>query len=250
MAPQEYARADNHLIPRHVLVVERERDAAAPIEVCLASKGFQVRTAQSLPEALALAREFEPRVALVDFHMADDPGRDLVRALEDLQPRIVCVLMVDHERVQRAGAALPRGGYAIIRKPLVEAELLTTLGHCFEKLRLTHDLAAAQAALAEQQRKGDHEKRRADRAVDALARKEQAYRQLVDSLPEVFYRTDADDTITMISPAVTRVLGYPADEVVGMNMTADLYADRRDRDNRRQMLKSTGTVSGQDVILK
>jgi PAS domain S-box-containing protein len=35
-----------------------------------------------------------------------------------------------------------------------------------------------------------------------------------------------------------------------MNMTADLYADRRDRDNRRQMLKSTGTVSGQDVILK
>ena len=58
---------------------------------------------------------------------------------------------------------------------------------------------------------------------------EQGYRHLMDYLPEVFYRTDREGTITMISPSVTNVLGYPVDAVVGMNMARDLYFDRRHR---------------------
>jgi len=79
---------------------------------------------------------------------------------------------------------------------------------------------------------------------------EQGYRHLMAYLPEVFYRTDREGTITMISPSVTNVLGYPVEAVVGMNMARDLYLDRRHRDHLLEKLARTGTVNDEEVVLK
>ena len=78
----------------------------------------------------------------------------------------------------------------------------------------------------------------------------QGYRHLMDYLPEVFYRTDHEGTITMISPSVTNVLGYPVEAVVGMNMARDLYLDRRHCDHLLEKLARTGTVNDEEVVLK
>ena len=78
----------------------------------------------------------------------------------------------------------------------------------------------------------------------------QGYRHLMAYLPEVFYRADREGTITMISPSVANVLGYPVDAVVGMNMARDLYLDRRHRDHLLEKLARTGTVTGEEVVLK
>jgi len=79
---------------------------------------------------------------------------------------------------------------------------------------------------------------------------EQGYRHLMAYLPEVFYRTDREGTITMISPSVTNVLGYPVEAVVGMNMARDLYLDRRHCDHLLEKMARTGTVNDEEVVLK
>ncbi len=59
-------------------------------------------------------------------------------------------------------------------------------------------------------------------AKEALHQSEQFFRGLVESLKDeyVFYAADADGFASYVSPSVETVLGYTADEIVGMHATA------------------------------
>ncbi len=53
------------------------------------------------------------------------------------------------------------------------------------------------------------------RAEESLARSEAQFRSLVEDLSDVVFAADADGVITYVSPAITELLGYHPDEVVG-----------------------------------
>lgn len=52
-------------------------------------------------------------------------------------------------------------------------------------------------------------------AEQALADSEKRYRELVESISELIWETDGSGTLTYVSPAVERVIGYRPDEVLG-----------------------------------
>jgi len=52
----------------------------------------------------------------------------------------------------------------------------------------------------------------------ALQENEEKFRSIFESFQDVFYRTDADGYITLISPSVHEVLGYDTEEAVGMHV--------------------------------
>jgi len=68
----------------------------------------------------------------------------------------------------------------------------------------------------------------------ALRRSEQRFRALVHQASDVFTVVDADGLIRYQSPAVERVLGYPADELLGTGMDALLDPD--DQPSFRELL--------------
>jgi len=53
------------------------------------------------------------------------------------------------------------------------------------------------------------------RAEATVRESEEKYRQLVEDINDVIYATDANGTITYVSPAVASVTGYPPDQVTG-----------------------------------
>ena len=57
-----------------------------------------------------------------------------------------------------------------------------------------------------------------------LREKELELRRILDNLPDVFYRTDENGRLTLVSPACKEIVGYEQEEVLGRNL-ADLYAD-------------------------
>lgn len=56
------------------------------------------------------------------------------------------------------------------------------------------------------------------RLEQSLRQSEQQYRQLFESMLELHCRIDRRGIITLVSPSVTRLLGYPAEELVGSNI--------------------------------
>jgi len=55
------------------------------------------------------------------------------------------------------------------------------------------------------------------RAAEDLKRSEERYRTVLDEMEEGYYETDLRGTFTFVSDAMTRILGYSRDELIGMN---------------------------------
>jgi len=64
---------------------------------------------------------------------------------------------------------------------------------------------------------------------EALQISETQYRGLVDSIPDILYRTDMQGIITFISRSVYKLAGYTQEEVIGIKMAEDFYANPAER---------------------
>jgi PAS domain S-box-containing protein len=88
-------------------------------------------------------------------------------------------------------------------------------------------------------------------AQDALKESERLYRTIIENMQDLFYRTDLQGNITMISPRGARLAGYESPEVlIGRNVARDLYADPMEREHLLAELNGNGEVSDYPVTLK
>jgi hypothetical protein len=65
-------------------------------------------------------------------------------------------------------------------------------------------------------------------ASDALRVSEEKYRDIFNTVQDVFYQTDLNGTILEISPSIIQLLGFEREELLGKEVF-DLYPDRNDR---------------------
>ena len=127
--------------PASVLIVETEALIASFVDAVLGISGFRVvGIAGSGPEALVLAAETRPALALVDIRLNGPvDGAELARMLRDRLaiPAIFVSGLVDRETLQRATAARPLG---FIVKPFSPSQVFNAIERA-----LSH-LAALQTA--------------------------------------------------------------------------------------------------------
>jgi PAS domain S-box-containing protein len=99
------------LVPRRVLVVDDNADAARTLDTLLRSLGHETRAAYGGAEALRVAVEFRPDIVLLDIGMPDVDGYEVARQLRNLenQPafRIVAITgwgqEPDRQKAKEAG---------------------------------------------------------------------------------------------------------------------------------------------------
>jgi signal transduction histidine kinase/ActR/RegA family two-component response regulator len=95
--------------PTRVLVVDDNADAAETLARLLALRGYEVRTAHDGRRALEVARDFHPRVAIVDIGMPVMDGYQVAQELTRLsdRPHLIAVTGYgqehDRERAHAAG---------------------------------------------------------------------------------------------------------------------------------------------------
>lgn len=84
-----------------------------------------------------------------------------------------------------------------------------------------------------------------------LAASEERYRSIIQNLQDVYYRTDADGRLVMISPSGVELLGYEnAEEMLGTVVRDTFYHDPEERDAFLHNLKIKGHLYGYEVTLK
>jgi CheY-like chemotaxis protein len=114
--------------PTSILIVEDEALVASYIEEVLAESGFRVAgVAASGPEALSLAEETRPRLALVDIKLTGPiDGIELACVLRQkfAIPAIFLSGLADDETTRRAQIAAPLG---FLRKPFRPSQVFNAI---------------------------------------------------------------------------------------------------------------------------
>lgn len=90
----------------------RERMARA-----LGSRGLVVRTAANYDEAMALARQAPPELAVVDLRMPGPSGLELVRDLKQICPNVLVVVLTGFGSIATAVEAMKLGAANYLPKP-------------------------------------------------------------------------------------------------------------------------------------
>ncbi len=88
-------------------------------------------------------------------------------------------------------------------------------------------------------------------AKEALKVSERKYREILNNIQDVFYRTDDNGKLVMASPSWARLLGYDSvEECLGRSMADDFYQNPDDRKKFRALVYQTGSSLDYEVELK
>jgi len=108
---------------KSVLVIDDDASILAAARRSLARQ-WQVTTAQTAEQALALAPEAKPDVAIIDLRIAGASGLELLRQLKADWPEMVCVLYSGFLSISHAVQATREGADLVVSKPMPFTEIL------------------------------------------------------------------------------------------------------------------------------
>ena len=104
--------------PRPLLLVDDDATFVHVLARALGSRGFQVLTAHTLTDALALARESHPRYCVLDLKLGEENGLRLIPELNSLIPDIRILLLTGYASIATAVEAIKRGAHDYLAKPV------------------------------------------------------------------------------------------------------------------------------------
>ena len=84
---------------------------------------------------------------------------------------------------------------------------------------------------------------------EALMESENQYRQIFESIQDVYYRTKLNGEILSISPSIKDVGGYHHEELIGQSVQ-EFYRDPTERDKFAEAMMVSGQVDNFEVALK
>jgi DNA-binding NtrC family response regulator len=130
-----------------ILIVDDDEGLRDGLKDILESEGYETCSAGSKREAVKVAGEKFPMLALVDLKLPDGSGTALLSDLKNIQQDCVCILMTAFADVDSAILALEKGAFYYLRKPVKPAELIELVDLAFETIRLRRDKRIAEEAL-------------------------------------------------------------------------------------------------------
>jgi two-component system cell cycle sensor histidine kinase/response regulator CckA len=141
-------------------------------------------------------------VMLLDLSLPDAEGLDtLIRAHAEA-PKIPIVVLTGHDDEALAVRAVRAGAQDYLVKGRMDGDLLV------RSIRYASERG---------------------RTIEALERREEHYRSLIENSMDLISILNLDGTIRYVSPSHERMLGYPLDELVGRNVLSFVHAQDKAR---------------------
>lgn len=134
-----------------MLIVEDDTTIRVTLGKFLARLGYAVDVAEDAAGALRQARSKRYRLILLDLHLPDGNGLDLIGKFRELDEDTLVVIMTAFPEVRTAVATLKAGAYDYIIKPFDLEDVRELVGRAVETSRLRHEVAwrRAQASVCE-----------------------------------------------------------------------------------------------------
>jgi DNA-binding NtrC family response regulator len=141
-------------VSRSILIVDDDATIRETLHDCFTGAGWTAADAATGREALALAADNAPDVAIVDLRLPDQDGRSLLRALLEADPDVGILILTGHADVPTAVGAMRDGAADVLEKPvdltalLAAAERAATHGRLAREVRLRREQDRAESSSA------------------------------------------------------------------------------------------------------
>ncbi len=129
--------------PLKILVADDEKELRESIHATLEHMGFETVLAADGEEAIQRAQEEDFSIAILDVNMPKKTGLEALRAIREMDPSILVLMITAHGNVTDAVDALRDGAFNYIEKPVKESHLRDLV----EKASKTHQ-AVREVALS------------------------------------------------------------------------------------------------------
>jgi two-component system response regulator AtoC len=130
-----------------ILVVDDEEQMRDLLVKVLERKGYQVSICGNGTEALAFLEREPVDLVVTDVRMPGLTGMEALRAIKELNPEIVVIIMTAFGSIDQAVQAVKEGAYDYINKPFKIDEMLLTIEKALEERRLRHEVSALRQEL-------------------------------------------------------------------------------------------------------
>jgi len=126
-----------------IIAVDDDIDMVDGLAEVLRTRGYEVKTANNEEEAFALIKEFDAQLALLDIRLGKTSGLDLIKSLKEYRPNLQSIMITGNADRESAIAALQRGAYNYLTKPLHPDELFAIMDTCLDKYELDEKMRAS-----------------------------------------------------------------------------------------------------------
>jgi len=135
---------------RTLLLVDDDEVLRERLADAFRSRSFEVRTAGSFDDAVALAREDTPEYAVVDLRMPGRSGLELIQALRELDPATRILVLTGYGSISTAVDAMRLGAANYVPKPADADDILAAFERAeSDPLDSSSDYCAPSLARAE-----------------------------------------------------------------------------------------------------
>jgi DNA-binding NtrC family response regulator len=138
-----------------VLIVEDDLSTRKGIEESIKDLGLEPRSVGTCKEAAKVLEEFDPRILIVDIHLPDGDGIEILRAALEKDPEREGVVITGQGSIDNAIEALRAGAFDYLLKPLRPAQFEVVFKRLADRRRLETEVETLRAELQETGRLGD-----------------------------------------------------------------------------------------------
>jgi diguanylate cyclase (GGDEF)-like protein/PAS domain S-box-containing protein len=202
----------------NMLIVEDEPRYLDSTRLLLTTVVDSIDSALNGKQAFALLTKRRYDLALLDLHLPDSSGHEIMGWLRSHQPHCRCIIASGDDHIEAAIRSLRLGAYDYLRKPYEPEELVQTVRNAVSRIRLERDNYRLQ---------------------QQIEHSEEWYRLLVNISPDLIYTLDAVGHFTFLNDSVQRLLGYRPEELIGQDYL--IIVPPGETDNARQRLNDRRT---------
>ncbi len=183
------------MAPSKALVVEDQRPLADRIveELRAGVPDLVCRMATTGADACA-ATESDLDVALVDLHLPDADGVELIGDLRERAPFVQVVIVTGDASIESAIGAIDRGAFSYVLKPFSTNELLEKVARAIERAHLLREHHALELKLEQSERR---------------------HRNMLESVPAFVVALDGHGNVALWNRQLEQVTGFSRDEMIG-----------------------------------
>ncbi len=138
-----------------VLVVEDDLSTRKGLEESIKDFGFEPLSVGTCKEAAKVLEEFDPRILIVDIHLPDGDGIEILRSAREKDPDREGIVITGQGSIDNAIEALRAGAFDYLLKPLRPAQLEVVFNRLADRRRLETEVETLRAELQETGRLGD-----------------------------------------------------------------------------------------------
>lgn len=197
-----------------LLIIDDEISIRKSLAVLFEDEGYRVFTAENGHAGLDLFFRKKVDAIITALRMPVMTGLEVMRTIHESDPDLPMIVISDAGEKQDVIQALQMGAKDYIAKPMTDLDIIV---HMVRKVFEIRRLAYENLAYRER-----------------LKKREKQYRTVTEQIAEGVLTTDAKKNITFVNPAFCKMLGYPADRLLSMNLE-QIFT----RESFRTMLKQT-----------